>query len=62
MVINMHQISAYKSGETTMTAWLVTPEIDLEGSTNEILTFQTKDAFNNGSGLEVLISSNFSGI
>ena len=54
-------VSAWKSGETTMTAWLVTPEIDLEGSTNEILTFQTKDAYNNGSGLEVLISSNFSG-
>ena len=55
------QISAYNTGETTMTVWLVTPEIDLEGSTNEILTFQTKDAYNNGSGLEVLISSNFSG-
>ena len=55
------QVSAYNTGETTMTVWLVTPEIDLEGSTNEILTFQTKDAYNNGSGLEVLISSNFSG-
>ena len=55
------QVSAYNTGETTMTVWLVTPEIDLEGSTNEILTFQTKDAYNNGGGLEVLISSNFSG-
>ena len=55
------QISAYNTGETTMTVWLITPEIDLDGSSDEILTFQTKDAYNNGDGLEILISSNFTG-
>jgi len=54
-------ISAYKTGETSMTVWLITPEIDLDGSSDEILTFQSKDAWNNGDGLEVFISSNFSG-
>ena len=54
-------ISAYKTGETSMTVWLITPEIDLDGSSDEILTFQSKDAYNNGDGLEVFISSNFSG-
>ena len=44
-----------------MTVWLITPEIDLDGSSDEILTFQTKDAYNNGDGLEILISSNFTG-
>ena len=55
------QISAYNTGETSMTVWLITPEIDLDSSTDEILSFQTKDAYNNGDGLEILISSNFSG-
>ena len=54
-------ISAYQTGETNMTVWLITPEIDLNGSSDEILTFQSKDAWNNGDGLEVFISSNFSG-
>ena len=54
-------ISAYQTGETSMTVWLITPEIDLDGSSDEILTFQSKDAWNNGDGLEVFISSNFSG-
>ena len=44
-----------------MTVWLITPEIDLDGSSDEILTFQSQDAWNNGDGLEVFISSNFSG-
>ena len=55
------QISAYKSDETTMEVWLITPEIDLDNSTGEVLTFQTKDGFNNGEGLEVFISTNYSG-
>ncbi len=55
------QISAYNTAETTMVAWLITPEIDLNGSDNEVLTFDTKDAYNNGDALEVFISNNFNG-
>ena len=44
-----------------MVAWLITPEIDLNGSNNEVLTFDTKDAYNNGDALEVFISNDFSG-
>lgn len=55
------QISAYNTGETSMKVWLLTPEIDLDNSTGEVLTFQTKDGYNNGEGLEVLISTNYSG-
>ena len=55
------QISAYNTTETTMTVWLITSEINLDNSTGEILTFQTKDGYNNGEGLEVFISTNYSG-
>lgn len=55
------QISAYNTAETTMSVWLITSEIDLDNSTGEILTFQTKDGYNNGDGLEVFISTNYSG-
>ena len=55
------QISAYNTTETTMTVWLITSEINLDNSTDEILTFQTKDGYNNGEGLEVFISTNYSG-
>ena len=54
------QVSAYNTSESSMSVWLITPEINLDGSSNEILTFQTKDAYNNGDGLEVLISTNYS--
>ena len=54
------QVSAYNTSESSMSVWLITPEINLDGSSNEILTFQSKDAYNNGDGLEVLISSNYS--
>ena len=55
------QISAYNTAETSMVAWLITPEIDLNGSNNEVLTFDTKDAYNNGDALEVFISNDFNG-
>ena len=55
------QISAYNSDESPLEAWLVTPEIDLEGTSNEELTFDTKTAFDNGSALSVYVSSDFTG-
>ena len=55
------QISAYNSDESPLEAWLVTPEIDLEGTTDEELTFDTKTAFDNGSALSVYVSSDFTG-
>ena len=55
------QISAYNSDESPLEAWLVTPEIDLEGTSDEELTFDTKTAFDNGSALSVYVSSDFTG-
>ncbi|MFD2551290.1 DUF5689 domain-containing protein [Bizionia sediminis] len=59
---NMYaQISAFNSGENPLNAWLVTPGIDLSGLSSAALSFLTKDGFNNGAGLKVYVSTDFSG-
>jgi Family of unknown function (DUF5689) len=54
------RISAFRTEENPLEAWLVTPPINLDKSTNEILTFQTKATFDNGTILTVWVSSDFS--
>ncbi len=54
-------ISALGTNETTVTSWLILPAIQLNNSTGEQLSFITRDAFDNGAGLQALISSNYDG-
>jgi len=54
------QVTAFNSDESPMEAWLVTPAVSLDGVPNPKLTFLTKDGFNNGNGLKVYVSTNFS--
>lgn len=54
------QISGFNTSQT-YDVWLVTPEIDLSGSTLEQFRLDIEAAFDNGSGLSVLITDNFSG-
>lgn len=53
------QISAYDSGENAMEVWLVSPFIDLDHSTNEVLRFKTRATFDEGKILKVWISNDF---
>lgn len=55
------QISAYNSGENPLEAWLITPIINLDNSSNEILTFDTKASYDNGTILTAWVSTNFNG-
>ncbi|MCF6223515.1 MAG: DUF5689 domain-containing protein [Flavobacteriaceae bacterium] len=55
------QISAFNTEESPLEAWLITPSIDLDNSYNEVLSFDTKASFDNGSILTVWVSTNFSG-
>jgi len=55
------QMSAFRTGENPLEAWLVTPAINLDNSTDEELTFDTKTGFNNGRALAVFVSTDFSG-
>lgn len=53
------QASAYNSNESPLEIWLVSPKIDLENSTDEVLTFDTKTGYNNGAALTAWVSSDF---
>ncbi len=55
------QISAYNSNESPLEVWLVTPEIDLDTTSDEELTFETNTGYDNGSALSTYVSSDFTG-
>lgn len=53
------QISAYDSKEYVMEVWLIGPSIDLDGSENEFLTFETRSTFEEGSLLTCWFSKDY---
>lgn len=53
------QISAYNSEEDFMEVWLITPEINLDKSSDEVLTFKTRSSFETGTILTAWVSNNF---
>jgi len=53
------ELSAYNSGENPLEVWLISPSINLDGSTNEKLSFETNTGYDNGKVLTVFVSSNF---
>ncbi len=58
---NLYAQMAGYQGDDSEIDWLVTPAIDLAGKSNVILSFETKDGYNNGDALEVFISEDFNG-
>lgn len=57
---NYMKISAYNSEENPLEAWLVTPAISLDDSMDEILTFETKASYDNGTILTVWVATDLS--
>ena len=55
------QVSGFGSGQAEIDTWLVTPEINLDGTTGESLTFDLEVAFANGVILTVLITDDYTG-
>lgn len=55
------RISAYNTNESPLEAWLVTPEIDLNNSMDEILSFDILSSYDKGMILEVYITQDFTG-
>ena len=56
------KISAYNSGDASNIAWLITPGIDMDAQTGEVLSFQTSNSFSDNSTLELLISTDWDGV
>jgi len=57
---NYMRISGYNSGENPLEAWLVTPVINFDNSINEILSFETKASYDQGTILTVWVSNDLS--
>ncbi|MBX9779218.1 MAG: choice-of-anchor J domain-containing protein [Chitinophagaceae bacterium] len=55
------EISAFATYQPVVNSWLILPPINLNNSTNEQLSFLTKDGFDNGAVLQAYISSNYDG-
>ncbi len=55
------QVSGFNSNENDIKVWLVTPSINLDGTTEEVLDFDVQTNYNNGANLTVWISRDFTG-
>ncbi|MDN3595759.1 DUF5689 domain-containing protein [Zunongwangia endophytica] len=55
------RISGYNSGENPLEAWLITPAIDLSETENEVLSFNIRASYDNGTILQVYVSDEFNG-
>ncbi len=55
------QLGAYNSNENPLEAWLVTPAINLDGSTDESFTFDVNVGYYRGAALSVYASTDFTG-
>ena len=55
------QISGFNSDENDIDVWLVTPAINMDGTTGENLSFDVQTNFNNGDILSVFITDAFTG-
>jgi len=58
---NYAQISGFSSGEDEIDVWLVSPTINMDGTTGEELNFDVQTNFDNGTILSVYFSTNFTG-
>lgn len=54
-------ISAFNSKLNPLEAWLITPEIDLDRTTDEVLSFEIQTGFNNGKALTVWATTEYKG-
>jgi hypothetical protein len=55
------KISAFGTGEAPLEAWLVTPAINLDGTTQEELSFEISSNFETGQVLTAFITENYTG-
>ena len=55
------QIGAYNTNENPLESWLVTPAINLDGSTDEVFTFDVNVGYYRGAALSVYASTDFTG-
>jgi len=55
------EITAFATYQPVVNSWLILPPINLSATSNEQLSFLTKDGYDNGATLQVYISTNYDG-
>lgn len=55
------RITAYNTTESPLEAWLISPAVDLDNTSDEVLSFEIMASYDNASILEVYITENYSG-
>lgn len=55
------RVSAFQSGEADVDTWLVTPPVNLDNTANDELLVDIEAAFDNGTTLTILYSTDFTG-
>ncbi len=55
------KISAFSSGQPSVTSWLISPMVDLTGISSSTLTFRTLEGYDNGAQLLVKYSTDYTG-
>lgn len=55
------RITAYNTTESPLEAWLISPPINLDKTTNEVLSFEIMASYDNATILEVYITEDYSG-
>ena len=55
------ELTAFASNQPAIVTWFITPPVSLGGTANEVLSFKTKDGFDNGATLQVFASTNYDG-
>ncbi len=54
-------ITAYNTGMPEVISWMILPAVDLADSSDPVLTFRSKGAYNNGAIIEALLSTEYDG-
>lgn len=52
---------SFRSNDTSTVSWLITPQIDFDAQTGEVLSFETSNSFSDGSTMQVLYSRDWDG-
>lgn len=55
------EIAAFATNQANVISWLISPPVNLNNTADEVLQFKTRDGFDNGALLQVLVATNYDG-
>jgi len=55
------EVTAYNSGQSDVTTWMILPGVDLTDAADPVLSFRSKGAYDNGATIVTLVSADYDG-